>query len=323
MKPIHTYHTTAFTISATTFNIHPKSNLILEAAKKKSKELGIYSEAFYSSHHTMTPYIFTNTDVERSILVTVWFSTLYYLDDFFGEDMQYENTLPDFQSLFNCWITGENNINDLTDEFIPLFEAVAYCGKTIRTNSNEVFFKRYTSDLYQHMLHTLQPVDYKTVTEYIESRIYFGGMYPTMGMIEYVNDVYLYPLFFERCAALKEVMGDCALVGVLSNDLISYHKEKHSDHNLLNAYLKTNLASDLDEAIQMGITHVNQSYESFLANCDLVQKQIADFSVDDKCAITTYLEGLNKLNAASYHWQMSTHRYRSPDNIFEDLRHPV
>jgi hypothetical protein len=200
---------------------------------------------------------------------------------------------------------------------------VAYCGKTIRTNSNETFFKRYTSDLYQHMLHTLQPVDYKTVPEYIESRIYFGGMYPTMGMIEYVNDVYLSPLSFEHCAALKKVIGDCALIGVLSNDLISYHKEKHSDQNLLNAYLKTNLASDLDEAIQMGITHVNQSYESFLANYDLVQKQIADFSADDKHTITTYLKGLNKLNAASYHWQMSTHRYRSPDNIFEDLKYPV
>ncbi|MCH2044193.1 MAG: hypothetical protein MK212_08610 [Saprospiraceae bacterium] len=317
------YHASDFLISSTELQIHPESKTILEQAKDKSLELGIYSETFYNGHHTMTPYIFTDTDIGRSITSTVWFSTLYFLDDFFGEDMRKDEEMPDFKLLFGIWMGMDHRIDDIPEQFSCLYKAISYCSHQIRVNSNYNFFKRYTEWLYHHMLYTLNPVDYKTVDEYIESRIHFGGMYPTMGMIEYTNDVYLDPSLLSRFEPLKQAVQDCALIGVLSNDLISYHKEKHSEQNLLNAYLKTGTVNTLDEAIQKGIMYVNDCYISFKKQSNLVRAKVAVFPAREKQIILTYLEGLERLISASYHWQMSTNRYRSTENIFADLRQRI
>lgn len=317
------YNTTDFKIAATELKIHPKSDIILKKAKRISKELGIYSDAFYSGHHTMTPYIFIDADIERSIIITVWFSTLYFLDDFFGEDMKNEEPIPDLKALFSAWKGSNYDVINLPVKFKPLFEAVSYCSKHIKLNSNKAFFKIYTEKLYQHILHTLNPIDYRTVDEYIESRIHFGGMYPTMGMIEYANNIYLDEHLFAKCTALEQVIKDCALIGVLSNDLISYHKEKHSQQNLLNAYLKTNTVSNLDEAIDRGLKYVNKCFNSFVKHSNAVKEQMKALSLTEKHTVNTYLKGLELLIAASYHWQMSTNRYRSIENIFENLRYPI
>lgn len=317
------YYAKDFLISSTELQIHPDSKVILEKAKQKSLELGIYSDTFYSGHHTMTPYIFTDTDIGRSITTTVWFSTLYFLDDFFGEDMRAEEELPDFKRLFGIWMGIDHSMDDVPEKFSYLYKAISYCSHQIRMNSNHNFFKRYTEWLYHHMLYTLNPVDYKTVEEYIESRIHFGGMYPTMGMIEYTNDLYLDPSLLSRFDSLKQAVRDCALIGVLSNDLISYHKEKHSQQNLLNAYLKTKTVNTLEEAIQKGMAYVNDCYVSFKKHSALAKEKVAMLPAREKQLVITYLEGLERLIAASYHWQMSTNRYRSVENIFEDLKQTI
>ena len=166
-------------------------------------------------------------------------------------------------------------------------------------------------------------MDYQSVAAYIESRICFGGMYPTMGMIEYANNSYVSSHLFESCPALYPVMRDCALIGVLSNDLISYHKEKHSQQNLLNAYVKTGTTPTLEAAIQKGLDCVNAHYYSFVRNLALLKRQLQTLPSSDQRILRTYSVGLERLIAASYHWQMHTNRYRVPENIFEDLKVPL
>ena len=186
-----------------------------------------------------------------------------------------------------------------------------------------LFFKKYSKGLLAHLKHSLHPTNYQTVEEYIESRIHFGGMYPTIGMIEFVNGVYINELLFIKYPSLQQATEDCVLIGVLSNDLISYHKEKHSQHNLLNAYLKTNTVNNLDEAISLGLNLVNQCFESFTEHSQYTRKQIETAPLTERHIINIYLTGIEQLISASYHWQMSTNRYRSMDNIFEDLKYPV
>lgn len=317
------YYSTDFNIALTHLSVHKDSNAILQEAEYIAKRLGIYSDKFYNGHSTMTPYIFVDTNIERSVTATVWFSTLYYLDDFFGEDMRDNAHTPDFKALFTTWMSGQYDKNNLPEQSQPLFKAIAYCSQHIQQQSNPVFFQRYTKELYDHLLHSLHPVNYNTVEEYVNSRIHFGGMYPTIGMIEYVNDIYIHQALLQKCPALQQAIKDCLLIGVLSNDLISYHKEKHSQQNLLNAYLKTNTVTNLDEAIQKGLDLVNRCYRSFAKHSRLARKQLKVLSLTDIHTLTTYLEGLKQLIAASYHWQMSTNRYRSTANIFEDLKYPI
>ena len=66
----------ALSISNTEITLHPKSKLIQEEAKRISIQLGIYTEAFYNGHHTMSTYLFTNSAVDRTITATVLFSAV-------------------------------------------------------------------------------------------------------------------------------------------------------------------------------------------------------------------------------------------------------
>ena len=324
MKLNNTYLTTDFNIADTALAIHPHSEEILQKAKRLSMELGIYSEAFYNGHHTMTPYIFPDSDIERTVIATVWFSTLYFLDDFFGEDMHSEGERPDMSALFTAWTRGVVDEDaQRPEKFHILFKAVAYCSQQIQSKSTPEFFTRYTQNLYHHMQHTLHPVQYTSVEEYIGSRIHFGGMYPTMGMIEFVNGVYLNENLATFGSALVEAERACALIGVLSNDLISYHKEKHSQQNLLNAYLRMQVAQDLDEAIQMGLERVNTAYQEFVKQCRRAEVQWLALPAEEKHTAEVYMAGMERLIGASYHWQVRTNRYRSADNVFADLTHQI
>ena len=55
----------------------------------------------------------------------------------------------------------------------------------------------------------------------------------------------------------KEQAKQCALIAVLSNDVFSYAKEKHSDYNLINAFLITGEAANYKEAVMKSIKIVN------------------------------------------------------------------
>lgn len=315
------YATQELEIAATSLQIHLQSDLILKKAKIIAEELGIYSDTFYNGHHNMTSYIFVDTDIDRSVMCTVWFSTLYFLDDFFGEDVENIHEVPDLNYLFLAWTEGENfNWEQFSGKFRILCNAIAYCGQYIRDFSNTEFFKKYTLYLQEHLKHSLKPVNYKSMEEYIASRVHFGGMYPTVGMIEFSSNSYIKFSLLERSVSLQKAVKDCVLVGVLSNDLISYHKEKHSRQNLLNAYLETNEAVDIDNAIQKGISLINTSYRSFLQQKKVLNSQLNIFKEVEKESINNYLKGLERLISASYHWQVNTNRYRSSENIFTNLK---
>lgn len=313
------YQSTALSIAQTKQQLHPQASYILEKSTAIAKELGIYDGVLYEGHHTMAPYLFVNADAERVIDATVWFGSLYYFDDFFGEDTAHA-VKADFDILFKAWMTGK--YEPITDyqSLNNLYGAIAYASHRIQTQSPKAYFKRYTEGLTQHLQHSLKPTDYTTIEEYIASRVHFGGMYPTIGMIEFTHDSFINPLFFELIPGLRAAKDACALIGALSNDIISYHKECHSKFNLLNAYLETGEAKNLDESIKKSIQLVNQIHEDFKASYETALKTIKKFEHKDA---RIYLDGLERLVAASYHWQVSTNRYRSSDNVFSDLKYPI
>ena len=314
-----TYQSQQLTISKTVKTVHPQQDFIQNESRKIAKALGIYSKHMYEGHHSMAPYLFTDSDVNRIIDATVWFGSLYYLDDFFGEDIQHE-VRADFDILFRSWKTGTyEKVTDYTP-LNNLYRSIAYCSSQIQKHSTRFFFERYTHELKKHLHHSLHPTPYCSSEEYIQSRIHFGGMYPTMGMIEFTNQTFLSTKDLAENKLLTNAQKYCALIGVLSNDLISYHKESHSNFNLINAYLVAGEARDLDHAIDKAIETVNETHDAFSKayNTFKSSKDIKNYYT-----LLPYFEGLQKIVAASYHWQLSTDRYRSPANIFTDLQQPI
>ncbi|MEM6720685.1 MAG: hypothetical protein AAF611_15255 [Bacteroidota bacterium] len=316
------FYSTSLDISNTTIKIHPAIDEILTQTAQLAKELGIYESTLYEGHHTMSPYLFTSASPSRVVDATLWFGTLYYLDDFFGEDIQQEIS-PDFDVLLTCWMDGCYKGTETHSGLRNLYTSLAYCSRQLQKNSPGAFFETYTEGLLAHLKHSINPTEYQSVEEYITSRIHFGGMYPTMGMIEYTENVYLTDAIYTAIPKLKDIQKDCALIGVLSNDIISYHKEKHSQFNLLNAYISINVVAHLEEAIRLAIAVVNTVYHSFETHLKSIRMQIEQFDTTTKQTVLTYLNGLSNIVSASYHWQISTNRYRSEENIFTDLRKPI
>ncbi|MEM6687620.1 MAG: hypothetical protein AAF617_17715 [Bacteroidota bacterium] len=315
-------YSTSLDISNTTYTVHPSVDEILIQTATLAKELGIYESTLYEGHHTMSPYLFTSASPSRVVDATLWFGTLYYLDDFFGEDIQQE-IAPDFDILLTCWMNGTYNGTETHAGLRNLYTSLAYCSHQIQKNSPHAFFENYTKGLLAHLKHSINPTEYTSVDEYITSRIHFGGMYPTMGMIEYTENLYVTEAMYTAIPDLQKIQKDCALIGVLSNDIISYHKEKHSQFNLLNAYINMNTVDDIEEAARLAIDVVNAVYHSFETHLQSILTQVNQFDSITKQTVTRYVNGLSNIVSASYHWQIRTNRYRSEENIFADLRKPI
>ena len=310
-------------IATTNCKLHPDATVVLTKAINQCKLLGIYDEDQYLSHHTMTPYLFAYSPFDRTVDATIFFSILYYLDDFFGEDSA-DSMKLDAQVLFRVWQTGKYHLNRSPSSKIDRFyAALAYISGIIQTKSPYSFFKHYTNYLLLHLQHSLHPIKYQTVEEYIQTRIHFGGMYPTIGMIEYVYDIYVTEELRDSLPILVKLEESCALIGALSNDLFSYHKEAHSRFNLLNALMETHTNCNLEKAIKLAVNRVNGLYDNFLLNYSVLKIQAESLPVGEQQIITTYVDGLQQLIAASYHWQVNTDRYRAHDNVFEDMRIPL
>ncbi|HBQ98074.1 MULTISPECIES: terpene synthase family protein [unclassified Roseofilum] len=311
-------------IATTDCKLHPKATAILTKAKNHCKLLGIYDEDRYLSHHTMTPYLFGYSSFDRTVDATIFFSVLYYLDDFFGEDSA-DSLKLDAQVLFRIWQTGKYHIMNRypPSKIDRLCAALAYISGIIQTKSPYSFFQHYTNYLRLHLQHSLYPINYQTVEEYIQTRIHFGGMYPTIGMIEYVYDTYLTEELRDSLPLLVQLEESCALIGALSNDLFSYHKEAHSRFNLLNALMETHANCNLEKAIKLAVDRVNGLYDNFLLNYSALKIQAESLPIAEQQIITTYVDSLQQLIAASYHWQLNTNRYRAHDNVFEDMRIPL
>ncbi|MFC4635209.1 hypothetical protein ACFO3O_14955 [Dokdonia ponticola] len=311
---------TDLTISKTKCTIHEHSKEILEKAQEISEKLGIVAPQFYKDHTTMTTYLYAGAPVSKMIDMQVNYDVLYYFDDFFGEDTKTDDSI-DFTMLFDTWQNGSKTKVFKTIKIDQLYTAIAYISNSIKKNSTVRFFEKYTKTIQAHLYYSLQKKPYETVNEYIDIRLHTGGMLPVIELIEYAYDVFIDDALLKKVPSLYQVKYDCALIGALSNDLFSYSKEKHSDYNLVNAYLKTKETYSYGEAVSLSIKKVNDLYTSYKEGVRQVYQEMENLEPDEKQIINVYLKGIHNIIAASYHWQIQTNRYKHPENVFFDMRY--
>lgn len=312
-----TFDSSLLTISNTELYIHKDANVISKKAKKISNQLGIIDEKLYSGHSTMTNYLYIDSPIDKMINVLVTYDVFYFLDDFFGEDTN-TGELPEVSKILDIW-KGERMHNSKNKNINKLYISINYISKSLRKDSPEGFFNQYTSSVIEHLSASLIKKKYKTVNEYISIRLITGGMYPVMDLIEYVHSIYLSEeLINNKNIYIKELCRQCALIGVLSNDIFSYAKEKHSDYNLINAYLVSKEASNYNQAVIKAIDKVNEIHSDFKLTLRKVKTEA--LALNDKLVVKKYLNALKVIVASSYHWQKSTNRYNHPENVFEDMK---
>ncbi len=311
------FNSALLTISNTELYLHKDASIISKKAKIISEKLGIIDEELYSGHSTMTNYIYVNSSIDKMVNVLVTYDVLYFLDDFFGEDTN-TGELPDVREILDIW-RGDKLHNSKNKKIKKLYTSINYISKTLRKDSPTFFFNKYTNSVIEHLSASLIEKKYKTVDEYISIRLMTGGMYLLIDLIEYVHSIYLSEeLINDENIYIKKLCKQCALIGALSNDIFSYAKEKHSDYNLINAYLVSHEASNYNQAVIKAIDKVNEIHSDFKLTIKKVNTE--SLKSNDKLIVEKYINALKVIVASSYHWQKSTNRYYHSENVFEDMK---
>ena len=324
---------------------HPEIDQIQALAKERSAELGIVVPRFYDAHASMTPFLYSKAPVDRVVTTTLFNNILYYIDDVLGEDIigaQASDSLA--AMVIAVWRrglrtaglqasdqrasdqrasyrdSGQWESSELEPAIETLLTAVDAVRNEILAKSNEVFFERLTESLVAHVRHVFRPRLYRNLPEYLQTRAHFGGMYLVFKMAEFASNLYVDDSVMESIPSLRSAEGACVHLGGLSNDLFSYPKEKHSDFNLVNAYLKLRLVSSLEEAVQCALDLVNHFHAVYEESIAQTRATIRHLPQDSRRVPEAYVESLQNILSASYHWQRFTERYRDPEHFFDDLQ---
>ncbi len=145
-------------------------------------------------------------------------------------------------------------------------------------------------------------------------------MYLAIHLTEYCYGCYLNPKLMERVPSLQTAIDMCNDIGGLSNDIFSYPKESHSKLNLVNSFLVLGKASSLEEAVQAAIDYVNDCHSEYDTAIEQVHTEVQALPANDRAIVLKFVDGLQAILAASYHWQLVTQRYRHQAHILDDMR---
>lgn len=326
-QPNAIFHSNQFTISSLPMEHHPRIEDILSATGRLSEALNIQlGKDSYAAHTSMTAFLYPKSGRYRIVLVNIFYDLLYYIDDLFGEDIEEADLSeqPNLQELMNIWLTGNINEDYYQNVLSPRIKSVCTAMQWVRTKLLQTceppFFKKLSKLLFEHLRDQLRPDGYTDIPSYIALRRNFSGMYVAIHLTEYCYGCYLTPEVMQKVPSLQVAIDKCADIGGLSNDIFSYPKERHSKFNLINSFLGLQQVKTLEEAIQASIDLVNGCHADF--NKALAQAQVEAQILPDaeRTNVLEFVEGLNSILSASYHWQLVTKRYRHDEHILQDLK---
>lgn len=198
-------------------------------------------------------------------------------------------------------------------------ELLALSGK------NTSYFSRFLEAAEQYLVKHSRPTAFVEkaadgtidLQSYITWRDDDSGMYPHIDLIEFANNFSL-PEIAVTHPTLQHLRLACNRVTGLTNDIFSSYKEivvEESRFNLINV-IQESTGVGLKEAVEQAITIVNGYTVDFLN----YEKQVPYWDAETDLAIKKYINGLKQQISASWYWQISTPRYRSPHSPFRELR---
>lgn len=305
--------------------VNPQAKEAEAIAEKLCRDANIHLSTF-DGYHTMSAFLFPDATVERlvaSILITDF---LYYVDDMYERHAKKIRNVDDdmylrdvFDHCVQIMLYGA-----MPDDTHELYDASLMIHNYVLPLTTLEWLTRFINVTLQHLkstTYTLDDIineDNDPIEAYIALRELDGGMRPTMHLIEIANDCHL-PDDVKYHPYIRSVEEPTANVGGLMNDIISYGNEviKYGSRFNLVALLEDFRDLTFEEAVHEAILIVNQNTDIFLAR----SQQIPDFGDEDtNKLVARYVDSLLDEINATWHWQLSTPRYRSPDAPYPELR---
>lgn len=288
------------------------------------RQLGIWLPHI-QEYNTMSAYLFPRTTTERLVAIGLFNNLLYFIDDVY--DRNKHNPEADdeihmrhvFENCFKIIFYG------LTpDDDHRLYPVCFELHRQFKKLGSDTWLRRFTFNLLQHLKATTYSLgdimkdNSDGVAEYIRLRELDSGMHPTINFIEFAYDICL-PDEVLNHPFIRRIGLHCARYAGLLNDIFSYEKEVlalGSEFNLLSVMM-TYYELSFEEAVHESVMLLNQCVEDFLHDEQRIPRW-EDERVNQM--VQLYVQGLHDQMIASWHWQISTNRYRSPNSPFAELR---
>ena len=311
-------------IVATPQQIHPHLQKTTEQIQAFCHHHDIWLDNF-DEYHTMAAYMFPRTSEDRLVTINILMDLLWFIDDYYTRERRdvHEN---DHKALANAFKDGMKILlyGQQPDQKDVWHDACFDLRDQILALGGERWLFRLGRSLSEHLQATTYSLakivedGVLDVERYVAVREHDSGMQVAIDCVEFAYDIYI-PDEVMADPWVQTMRRHCANVGGLINDLTSYHKEAEVGEerfNLISVFMESE-GVDFHTAVKKSIDLINEFIADFLHK----EQHIPDFgspAVNEMVA--RYVQGLKDHIGASYHWQLNTNRYRSPDSPFPELQ---
>ncbi len=285
---------------------------------------------------SMASFLYPTASLERLIVIGKIMFLLFYIDDVYGDLLSsqgLQRTDGDvWEHIKGCCQTFSSGYASLTTT--PLEQAFFQVRKEMDDCAPSEWIERFSRSLADHLTCSVMPTLYgwnarsQSIPSYLAVREQISGMYPTIDFIEFANEAFLTARAVSQ-PIISKLRVSCARIACLTNDLFSYYKEVVHQGLLLNLIqvIQTTELCSLPDAIERSIQLINTITEEFFHYSQVAREYLwnadPNFDAQASAAIKSYLIGLEYQISATWHWQISTNRYRAGGSPFIDLKTPV
>jgi hypothetical protein len=272
---------------------------------------------------SLAPYVFPTASASRLLACCQWINTLFYLDDQFDENAEFVHDLGRVRATMEAYL-------DLLRDGTPMAEFPAFSrlaldlrGRLLHLGS-ERWFASLRRSTEQYLLEGALPAarawgshQRLDLDAYLSSRDFDSGAYTGIDMIEIAAAIDLpdHVRSSDEIVALRRL---CARHLALVNDVMSYDKEvpQHDNpSNILCIFMEEYGLSFRDAAAET-IGLINMDMRCFL---DL-EANLSDQGPAVMPMVRAYVEGMHSWMRGNVDWSLSTRRYATRDNPFQELR---
>lgn len=305
--------------------VNPHAQIAENIIEHQCKELGIWLPQL-EHYTTMSAYLFPTASLQRLVTLGIYYNFLFFVDDYYDrhnkEEVDIAREIQMRKVFDNC---TQILLKGTKPKDKHLLYAVCFeLRQQFLSHTSDLWLRRLVISNVRHLkasTYTLEDIINSSdniIADYIKLRILDSGMHPTIDGLEFARGIVL-PDVVINSEYIQNLRLAVAKVGALSNDLFSYTKEvigTQSRFNLV-CVLEDYGGYTFEEAVVQGVEIVNDAIDDFYTQVSHVPSW-DNKQIDHDVAL--YIEGLKDQVIASWHWQLSTNRYRSPNSPFPELR---
>lgn len=308
--------------------VNPNAKLAEEIIEGQCRDLGIWIPQL-KDYTTMSAYLYPHAGLQRLITIGLYMNFLFFVDDTYDRHFKDRDAINDqiamrkvFDSCTNILLKGI-----APDDTHLLYDVCFELRRQFLENGSEAWLRRLVHSTLAHLKSTTYTIDDiinnngDVVNDYIALRVLDAGMNPTIDCLEFARNIFV-PDAIINHEYLRQLRSYVGKIGALSNDLFSFTKEiigTQSRFNLVCVLMDYDQLS-FQQAVRRSVEIINDCIDEFHQYAKMSPKW--ETKEIDR-SVRQYIEGLNDQIVASWHWQISTNRYRSPDSPFPELRTPL